>query len=136
MINEQLGRANDVEMMMSSMQPPIRPTKQIVHQTSHYGIGMYLDNIPSYACKYSTLGGAIISQSAADEGSRTGIRGSGVMNVLGHNRSSQTTEPKSYYHVPRYVSLYLFCGCFFRYLLRVDIVKTSVFWCVFSANCN
>ncbi|XP_065042078.1 protein TIFY 8-like isoform X2 [Musa acuminata AAA Group] len=100
-INEQLGRANDVEMMMSSMQPPIRPTKQIVHQTSHYGIRMYLDNIPSYACKYSTLGGAIISQSAADEGSRTGIRGSGVMNVLGHNRSSQTTEPKSYYHVPR-----------------------------------
>ncbi|KAJ8478290.1 hypothetical protein OPV22_022017 [Ensete ventricosum] len=96
-INEQLGRANDVEMM-SSMQPPIRPTKQIVHQTSNYG--MYLDNIPSYACKYFPSGGAIISQSAADEGSRTGIRGSGVMNVLGHNRSSQATDSKSY-HVPR-----------------------------------
>ncbi|URE12462.1 TIFY domain protein 8 [Musa troglodytarum] len=97
-INEQPGRANDVEMM-PSMQPPIRPTKQMVHQTSHHG--MYLDNVPSYACKYSTSGGAIVSQSAADEGSRTGIRGSGVMNVLGHNRSSQATEPKSCYHVPR-----------------------------------
>ncbi|RWW66827.1 hypothetical protein BHE74_00025773 [Ensete ventricosum] len=35
----------------------------------------------------------------SDEGSRTGIRGSGVMNVLGHNRSSQATDSKSY-HVP------------------------------------
>lgn len=106
--SEGLGRSHDE--MMISMQPP-RPTSLILHpprssrsdslipkwersmppkpgQMVHYPLrfaqgGTNLDKVTSsYAYKDASTGATSLSQPAADEGSRTGIKDSGILNII------------------------------------------------------
>ncbi|KAG1346230.1 protein TIFY 8 [Cocos nucifera] len=103
-----LGRSHNE--MMISMQPP-RPTSLILHppissrpdslipkwersmppnpgQMVHYPLcfaqgGTNIDKVTSsYAYKDASAGATVISQPAADEGSRTGIKDSGILNFI------------------------------------------------------
>ncbi|XP_038974979.1 protein TIFY 8 isoform X2 [Phoenix dactylifera] len=106
--SEGLGRSHDE--MMISMQPP-RPTSLILHpplrsrpdslipkwersmppnpgQMVHFPLrfaqgGTNIDKVSSsYAYKDASAGATIISQTVADEGSRTGIKDSGIVNII------------------------------------------------------
>lgn len=115
-VNERLGRSHDNDIPFG-MQPPPRPTSSIIlhppassrpdslisrwerslpmnpgsamHFPSRFGhSGTTMDRISSsYAYKDANMGSILISQDAADEGSRTGKKGSGILNIINPSSS-------------------------------------------------
>ncbi|KAJ6846647.1 protein TIFY 8 [Iris pallida] len=115
-VNERLGRSHDNDMPFG-MQPPPRPTSSLIlhppvssrpdslisrwerslpmnpgpgmHFPSRFGhSGTTMDRISSsYAHKEAGMGSILISQDAADEGSRTGKKGSGILSIINPSSS-------------------------------------------------
>ncbi|XP_072994040.1 protein TIFY 8 isoform X1 [Typha latifolia] len=112
-ISEQSGRSQEDEITFS-MQPPQRPgslmlrppagsrpespilrlertvpsSGQMVYYPSRFAqSGTYMDKVSSssYRCGNASMGATLVSQSAADEGSRTGVKGSGVLKIIDPN---------------------------------------------------
>lgn len=118
-VSERQGRSHDEEMMFSTQLPP-RPTSSLilhpaassrpdsllskwersmpvnpgtmVHYPTRLGqSGTFMDRLSSsYSQRDASTGGTLFSQAAADEGSRTGIKGTGTWGVA--NPSSGAIE--------------------------------------------
>jgi len=146
-VSEQLGKSHDDEPY--SMQPPPRPNSLLLHPpvsarpdsliskwerslpmpgsmghcSSRFGqSGAHMEKLySSYTCKDVSVGATLIAQAAADEGSRTGKKGSGILNIINSSSSGagernptgalpysnrpkapQMVEPESS-NVPRYI---------------------------------
>lgn len=113
-VSEQLGKSHDVEIY--SMQPPARPTSLLAHQSvssrldslipkwdhslpmnsvprvhfsSHLGQSRaHMEKISlPYTYKDVNSGATVIAHTAADEGSRTGMKSSGILNIINSSNS-------------------------------------------------
>lgn len=113
-VSKQLGKSHDDEPY--TMQPPPRPTSILLHPpvsarsdslvsksersfpmnpgsmghcSSRFGqSGAQMEKLSlSYACKDVNVGTTLIAQAAADEGSRTGKKGSGILNIINSTSS-------------------------------------------------
>ncbi|XP_010249909.1 PREDICTED: protein TIFY 8 isoform X2 [Nelumbo nucifera] len=92
-LNRQIGSRPDsvVSKWDRSMTMNVGPMMQYPLQMSQYVT--FVDKVSSNRYREANAGHSLIPQPAADEGSRTGIKGSGILSAI--NASSGTTERNS-----------------------------------------
>lgn len=83
------------ELVVSSWDRPIQMNVgPAVHHPSRLGqLATYVDKLSSYRFKDGSPSTSLITQPAADEGSRTGIKGSGILNITNATSGAAERNP-------------------------------------------